>query len=185
MVGDSCATGRIDRFGLHGAGPSRAAGTTYRFRDPDGGYAYVAGIPLQDDEAVATRILARRKSPQCWAGRDRVIGQEARSRSCSAVRFDLVDATRRTARSKPESRSFSMTRRSTAWMSRSRVSASMPIVSPRPTSAASHARRSPSMGIGTSDRQAHGESRHPGAKPIKQRQLRNVAKATACRIRSS
>ena len=56
----------------------------------------------------------------------------------------------RTTRSISPSRCFNDIRRSCAWMSRSRVSASTPARNAGQTAVASHARRSPGMGRGTS-----------------------------------
>ena len=134
---------------------------------------------------LPSRILAGRKSLQCWAGRDRVVGQEARSRfvqrspNSRPRRRDEEDGS-------VEARVAQLQHDSTV----DGLDVTEPCLSvdpdcefpanecrvPRPEVALDGDRylRSPGQGI-----------THPGAKPIKQRQLRSVAKATARRIRSS
>ena len=82
------------------------------------------------------------------------IGKRSGSRERRATaRLCLVSAARRMTRSMPRSRCFAAIRRSSAWTSSIRVSASTIARRAGPSMTASALRRSPGIGIGTSVRQ--------------------------------
>jgi hypothetical protein len=72
----------------------------------------------------------------------------------SCLRFAAVSATSKTTMLTPPSRHFRAIRRSRAWMSTRRISASTPTTTEPSRHCASQARRSPGIGNGTSVRQA-------------------------------
>ena len=86
--------------------------------------------------------------------------------SSSIRRLCGVSLINSTILSKPESRSLSAHRRSSAWMSRSRASASIGMPSGSSPRTTSHARRSPGSGMGTSVRTGTPTGRTRRRRPI-------------------
>ena len=105
----------------------------------------------QDERAVAGQHAGAESSSARLPGTGNC---SARASSCvrTSTRLFRVSASSRITDPIPPSRIFGASRRSRACTSRGRVSASTPIACPSTASTASHARRSPGIGSGTSVR---------------------------------
>jgi hypothetical protein len=107
---------------------------------------------LEDDEAVATGILAAGEDREATAGADREFASEMWDLVDDAAVVAGVGDEQDGAPRAPRSRCLVRSRRSTAWTSSSRVSASMIAPKSFVSATPSALRRSPGIGIGTSVR---------------------------------
>lgn len=105
----------------------------------------------EDHQGVTGRNTALIEGQQASPGPDRNRARSSGTREITA-RLWRVSATRRMTRATPRSRCLPAIPRSSAWMSARCVSASTIASRPSTSMTASALRRSPTMGIGTSER---------------------------------